>query len=510
MQCFALRLSALGLLALLGSANGCSNREPQARAHLIGERVPARPTAVPGAAPPLSAGSAAPRHVILVIGDGMQLAHEIATSRYLFGWDDGLSFHKFPRRFFKTTWDVNVYNARAAQLGKEKYSPENADPLLGYDPARGGPAPYPLSPDTPEHRAYFIGGPYPDSASTATAMSTGKKTDSSNIAWEAGDEPDGVLETAPAALRRLYGMSMGLVTTVPISHATPGAFFAHNRSRNAYWEIAKEILVETRPEVVIGGVQGHVDEADVERARARGDWVFVERQPGVDGAIAVLGGALTAVREKKGLMGLFGNAAGNFESPVPKNAPGAPEVTRGNTENPRLADAARAALEVLATNPRGFFLLVEQGDIDWANHEDDFARMIGCVWDLHTAVEEIVAFIDRPGDAIDWDNTTVMVTADHANSYLRLERPLGVGVLPRQEGKGPDAYPDGDVSYGATSFGGALGHTSELVTLYARGHAADAFDAYATAYPGLPIVDDTAVHEVTLVAAEPSSTSDVE
>src|SRR5687767_15093503 len=64
------------------------------------------------------------RNVIIVIGDGMQLAHEVATSRYLYGTDDGLSFHSLPTRLFKTTWDVNVYNSRASSLGVAKYTPD--------------------------------------------------------------------------------------------------------------------------------------------------------------------------------------------------------------------------------------------------------------------------------------------------------------------------------------------------------------------------------------------------
>ncbi|MGD8951724.1 MAG: hypothetical protein PVG62_13335, partial [Desulfobacterales bacterium] len=36
------------------------------------------------------------RHVILFIGDGMQMAHEVAAGRYLYGADDGLDFHRFP------------------------------------------------------------------------------------------------------------------------------------------------------------------------------------------------------------------------------------------------------------------------------------------------------------------------------------------------------------------------------------------------------------------------------
>ncbi|HQH96098.1 MAG TPA: hypothetical protein PLM53_03280 [Spirochaetota bacterium] len=38
------------------------------------------------------------KHVILFIGDGMHLEQEIAASRCLTGWDNGLVFHRFPCR----------------------------------------------------------------------------------------------------------------------------------------------------------------------------------------------------------------------------------------------------------------------------------------------------------------------------------------------------------------------------------------------------------------------------
>jgi alkaline phosphatase len=431
-----------------------------------------------------------------MIGDGMQLAHEVATSRYLFGEDFALAHHRLPESAFVTTWDVTSYDARAAQLGKPTWSSSSVDPKVGYDPELGGEAPYPLLEDNPTRVSYFLSGVAPDSAGTATAMSTGAKTDSTRIAWAPGGFPGGELLTNPAYLRERYGMAVGLVTTVPITHATPAAFYAHNTHRNNYLEIGHEILAHTRPDVIIGGgfaAPSYLAEKDVSDAKASNDWIVVERRPGVDGGVSLRAAADRAVVDGKGLFGLFGGLDGKFEYPVPSDTPGSPSIARGNIENPELADAVAAALRVLSANPNGFFTLIEQGDIDWANHNNDFASMIGCTHDLHKAVQAVVDFVDQPDDAIDWDNTTLLITADHANSYLRLIATLGPGDLPTQLGS---TYPDGDVTYGTT------GHTSELVTLRARGRAASRVLDYAIAYPGLPIVDNTAIHALTLDAVE--------
>jgi alkaline phosphatase len=48
------------------------------------------------------------RSVILIIGDGMQLAHEVAASRCVTGRDLALKFHEFPYQASMTTWDVTT------------------------------------------------------------------------------------------------------------------------------------------------------------------------------------------------------------------------------------------------------------------------------------------------------------------------------------------------------------------------------------------------------------------
>jgi alkaline phosphatase len=171
-------------------------------------------------------------------------------------------------------------------------------------------------------------------------------------------------------------------------------------------------------------------------------------------------------------------------------------VRRATLENPTLAEATRAALTVLSRDPDGFFLLVEQGDIDWANHAGDVPRMIGAVWDLDRAVREAMAFVDRPGDALTWEDTLLIVTADHATNHLRLGpgRPLGRGMLPAVDGSGHPTDPSQLVL--PPSRAGSWDHTNELVTVAAAGAGAPLLAARAGRwYPGTRIVDQVQVWE---------------
>jgi alkaline phosphatase len=493
------------------------------------------------AAPGCSGPKVRPRaaHVILFIGDGMSVESEVAASRYLYGRDLGLAWDSFPGQAYVSTWDVTAYNSNAQKAGRPPYSRWAFAPALGYDVRTEGDRPYPdgSSPDAEE----LLSRPATDSASAATALATGVKTDSGNIAWRSGDDLDGGISTIAEEFRARQGGAIGVVTTVPFSHATPAAFVSHNSSRNHYYTgyrgyaglgIADEIINVVKPDVVIGAghplfdnprfdtKKGYISEGLYRALLASTDYVLAEKKAGVEGSRTLAEAAERAVTLRKKLFGLFGNEDGNLTPLIPEMNPGSPRLTRRSAEDPSLKDVTLAALRVLGRNPNGFFLMAEQGDIDWANHDNNFRRMIGCVADLEEAVRAAVEFVDEPGDGIDWTNTVLIVTADHATGGLRLNPAmrLGAGQLPRQlaraanESAGaskepvpangrhpatprprqpafrsPFAYPDGEVSYAT------IGHTNELVTLAVRGAAVPVFLEYMGSwYPG-PIIDNTQV-----------------
>jgi len=368
------------------------------------------------------------------------------------------------------------------------------------------------APTLEERYDYFIGTPYAtDSASAATALATGYKTDEGNVAWLPGDpntggRGDGGLTTIAEKLRAERGFSIGVASTVPFSHATPAGFVSHNTSRNNYTQIAHEIIYTVQPEVVIGGGNRNwdtkyisaADQAALEAGATA--YTYVGRQTGVDGgdALAAVAATVDLIAGEK-LFGLFGGAGGNFEYYQVLDTPGTVSITQGgNADNPTLADTVTASLSVLGQDPDGFFVMFEQGDIDWSNHANNYANMIGGVYDLDQAVRAAEAFVNRPGDRITWNNTLMIVTADHSNSYMRLLQWTGKGDLPDNIAKTGQTVVPGvtQVSYSSTN------HTNELVNLYARGKGANLFENVAGSwYPGTQIVDNTQVYHVMCKAA---------
>lgn len=122
--------------------------------------------------------------------------------------------------------------------------------LVGYEPSIGGPNPWtPIRPGPDNYKKEYIKCSYPDSANTATTLYTGVKSYNGAIAVDIFEKDlPTILQTANG-----LGKSTGLVTSVPITHATPGASTATVNSRGKYdadYPALDNILQEAiRPDV---------------------------------------------------------------------------------------------------------------------------------------------------------------------------------------------------------------------------------------------------------------------
>ncbi len=145
--------------------------------------------------------------------------------------------------------------------------------LVGYDPSQGGPNPWtPIRPtEGDSYNDEYIKYSYPDSANTATTLYTGVKSYNNAIAVDIYEQDlTTILQTAKS-----LGKSTGLVTSVPITHATPGAAQSTVNRRSKYdadYPLLDNILQEALyrdedgdtflPTVLLGG--GHpLDHANV-------------------------------------------------------------------------------------------------------------------------------------------------------------------------------------------------------------------------------------------------------
>jgi alkaline phosphatase len=169
------------------------------------------------------------------------------------------------------------------------------------------------------------------------------------------------------------------------------------------------------------------DAVDVSKGGQDAKYVVAERTAGVAGLDVLNQAVRKAVDGKHRLLGFFGAKNGHlpFQTANGDYRPvatvkGIEQYTPEDlAENPKLHELTQAAIEVLSSRSDRFWLMVESGDVDWANHANDIDSSIGAVFSGEQAVLEIFRWIERKGA---WDDSLVIVTADHGH-YFNLVQP---------------------------------------------------------------------------------------
>ncbi|MDO5545108.1 MAG: alkaline phosphatase [Eubacteriales bacterium] len=324
---------------------------------------------------PLAAGEAqtvtAPKYVFLFIGDGMSYPQFQAASDYLGALSDDDYEKALPSTAYDTR-DGAVLDG-PVELSFMKFSV--AGSAVTYDSCSFA----------------------PDSASTATSIATGKKTYSGMInVDESGATP---YETIAEKLHAQKGWKVGIISSVNLNHATPAAFYAHQASRNNYYEIGEE-LVNSGFEYFAGGGLKKVTGNDKDKtslydlAEAAGYKVTYTQADAE---------AVTAADQKVILIDEHLADSDSMDY----------DMDRGSGEW-ALADYVAKGIEVL-NNDTGFFMMCEGGKIDWACHANDAGATVTDTLALADAVQVAVDFAkEHP------DETLILVTGDHETGGLTI------------------------------------------------------------------------------------------
>jgi alkaline phosphatase len=507
-------------------------------------------------------------NVIIMIGDGMgwEMARAAAlakgTPMYKSGKGRGLSFQSLDGYTYATTYGTTVPGADGVYK-KDNSALDNSNPetgkspvrpgfsfkalpfnpgttpdggstsggnLVGYEPNRGGFKPWdPISPTEAVAKGYnkeYIKYSYPDSANTATTLYTGVKSYNNAIGVDIFEKD--LVTIQQLAIQK--GKSTGLVTSVPITHATPGAAEATVNRRAKYDNdypaldnILQESLRQYQPSVLLGG--GHpldfentsnvgpaykytyIKQSTYEELRTkpydnRYGYTFVERGPKATQRL-LNAARLTDPEKGEKLIGLFGARGQNGNIPTSsangdysttgldnfslfstqgKNPDKVRPLSPGETdaqfiakevaENPTLKDMTQAALEVLSKDRDGFWLMVEGGDIDWACHDNNMDNLIGTMNDFDKAVQSVIRWINNNGG---WRKNLLIVTADHDHyltlndNFPQLLQEKGAEALTFESEPDKAGHfwgSDPKVKYGWGN------HSNRLVPVYYQGNAA--------------------------------------
>jgi len=349
------------------------------------------------------------KNVILFVGDGMGIS--TITAARIFdgqvkgqsGEENSLSFEKFPHVALIKTYNTN------AQVS--------------------------------------------DSAGTASALNTGVKTRIGVInTWESQSEsecfgPDKSFPMTLAERAEDAGLSTGVVTTSTITHATPAAVYGHAPSRN--WEMDTYMPKEAVEAGCLDFARQLVefDYGDgIDVALGGGRHIFLPESKGgarndgrnlieqwqkkyPNGQYVVDKLALAKMKSGKGkLFGLFSDFHMAFD------------FEREATKEPSLAEMTAAAIDRLAQNEKGYFLMVEGARIDHAHHGTNAFRALS---DTRAFSAAVAAALEK----VNLDDTLVLVTADHSHAftiagYPERGNPI-LGLVRPMNTKGGGAIRDG-------------------------------------------------------------------
>jgi len=146
------------------------------------------------------------------------------------------------------------------------------------------------------------------------------------------------------------------------------------------------------------------------------------RTSGVSGRQGLLTAASIAAASGRSLFGFYGTPTGHlpFRTADGKYNPvqsirDVETYLRGElAENPTLADMTEAALRVLERNNKGFWLMVEAGDVDWASHDNNIDNCIGAILSGTAAFDVITNWVETHHA---WKDTLVIVAADHGHLF---------------------------------------------------------------------------------------------
>lgn len=352
------------------------------------------------------------KYVFLFIGDGMSFAHVAATESYI--------------------------SEKAGKLGGEQL-------LFTTFPVHGSAS------------NYSANDRVTDSAASGTAIATGAKTNNGMI----GVDPDGnKLESVAYALHS-EGYEVGIISSVPVNHATPASFYAHNRNRNAYYDMTMEIP-ESGFEFFAGsgfggyfGSRHNVQESSAAVMEKAGINVCFSKEEAEE---AILNGDRMIVCQ-------------------PYNEEREPSSYDAGSNTPEghilLSEMVELGIKRL-TDDGPFFIMCEGGEIDWAAHSQK----------TMPTVQSVMAFEDAVAVAYDFylahpDETLIVVTADHGTGGIAVNGPrwevidsawVAAGktnTLSREE----NTRLNNRAGIGWTTYG----HTGDPVPVYAIGKGAENF-----------------------------------
>ena len=234
-----------------------------------------------------------------------------------------------------------------------------------------------------------------DSAAGSSAWGGGIKVPNGYLNVNA----DGTFNKPILQKFKAAGKSVGCVTTVTITHATPAGFCINNKSRAGEPEIAKQYL-DLKFDVMMGGgteffsKEKRKDKLDLFAEYEKAGYIVARDR---DSMLAI------DAFVNKPILGVYS------ESGLPYTIDALQDATL-KKKTPSLAEMTQKSIDILSKNTKGFVMQVEGGKVDWAAHANDTAGLLYDQIAFDDAIKVALDFAEKDKE------TLVIITTDHGNA----------------------------------------------------------------------------------------------
>ena len=277
----------------------------------------------------------------------------------------------------------------------------------------------------------------PDQAAAATAFATGKKVNNHTI----GLDVKGQAITNIIELARAQGRATGLVTDTSLTNPTCAAFYAHTAHANDTEDLAAQLVEGGKFDVALGGgAADFLPQTKNGRRRDGRDLIFEMRREGFEFARSKAEIEAVPGWRRPKLLGLFGDGSLAYLDQI-----------AAHSDQPRLSDMVRRAIELLQFNRGGYVLVVDAGLMREAAQANNGERTLAETAELDRAVGVARRYVGR--------KATILVCGDTAIGGLSMNgfpfrKDSGVAILGLNSAGDPTlswaSGPNGVASYGAS------------------------------------------------------------
>ena len=235
-----------------------------------------------------------------------------------------------------------------------------------------------------------------DSGAAGSAIACGQKFNVGEIAYsETGNQPKSIAKVA-----KEKGMKVGIISTAPMNHATPASFYANQPTRKNYYQIGLQLAESNFDFFGGGGLLKQTGNKKDEK-----DLMTIYQESGYLTFTSLK--AIASMKSHNNKV-IFTNETLDRDASIPY------KIDREDAPNNSLAEIVETAI-IHLDNPKGFFMMVEGGKIDYAAHDNDAGSIIGEREDFDNAIAEAYKF-----DLQHKNETMIIITADHETGGVSL------------------------------------------------------------------------------------------